>query len=59
MDPGGWHFCLSIDEKDYGTIIVNRWTDHSEENQFLKIADNFEEFIDGLITEDEAKKNGY
>ncbi len=51
-DPGGWHFCLCMDEKDFGCIIVNRWTDYSEEEQFLKIADSFEEFIDGLQAEE-------
>ncbi len=51
-DPGGWHFCLCMDEKDFGCIIVNRWTDYSEEEQFLKIADSFEEFINGLQVEE-------
>lgn len=53
FDGGGWHFCLSMDEADYGAIIVNRWTDHLPEEQFLKIADSFEEFINGLKREDE------
>lgn len=53
-DPGGWHFCLCLDEgNDYGKIIINRWTDHLPEEQFLVIADSFEEFIDGLKREDE------
>lgn len=47
-DPGGWHFCLSFDEDTFGQIFINRWTDHSKEEQLLKIADSFEEFIDGL-----------
>lgn len=52
-DPGGWHFCLCMDEgKDYGAIIINRWTDHLSEEQFLKIADSFEEFINGLKAEE-------
>jgi hypothetical protein len=53
FDPGGWHFCLSLDESDFGAIIVNRWTDHLPEEQFLKIADSLEEFINGLKREDE------
>ena len=53
FDPGGWHFCLNMDEKDYGAIFINRWTDHLPEDQFVKIADSFEEFIDGLKREDE------
>jgi hypothetical protein len=52
-DPGGWHFCLCMDEgKDYGAIIINRWTDHLPQDQFLKIADSFEEFINGLKAEE-------
>jgi hypothetical protein len=53
FDGGGWHFCLCMDEgNDYGKIIINRWTDHLPEEQFLVIADNFEEFINGLKTEE-------
>ena len=48
FDPGGWHFCLSFDNDTFGKIIINRWTDHLPENQFVIIADNFEEFIIGL-----------
>jgi hypothetical protein len=47
-DQGGWHFCLSFDGNTYGKVIINRWTDHSPEDQFLVIADNFEDFISGL-----------
>jgi len=47
-NPGGWHYCLSFDADTYGKIIVNRWTDHIEDEQFLVIADSFESFIDGL-----------
>jgi hypothetical protein len=52
-DPGGWHFCLCLDDEYFGTIYINRWTDHLPEEQFLKIADSFEEFINGLHAEDE------
>jgi hypothetical protein len=48
FDPGGWHYCLSFDEDTYGKVIVNRWTDHEEKDQFLLIAESFEEFIEGL-----------
>lgn len=48
FDTGGWHYCLSFDEDTYGKVIVNRWTDHEEKDQFLVIAESFEEFIDGL-----------
>lgn len=47
-DPGGWHYCLSFDEESYGKVLVNRWTDHSAEEQFVIIADSFENFINGL-----------
>ena len=47
-DPGGWHFCLSFDEDARGKVFVNRWTDHAPEEQFVVIANSFEEFIEGL-----------
>lgn len=53
FDPGGWHFCLSLDEDTFGKIIVNRWTDYSPEEQFVVIANSFEEFINGLKRSDE------
>lgn len=48
FDPGGWHYCLSFDQNSVGEILVNRWTDHSEQEQFIVIANTFEEFINGL-----------
>lgn len=48
LDPGGWHFCLCLEKEDCGAIFINRWTDHKPEEQFLKIADSFEDFINGL-----------
>lgn len=50
-DPGGWHFCLSLEDKDHNTVYVNRWTDHLPEDQFLKIANSFEDFINQLQPE--------
>lgn len=47
-DEGGWHFCLSFDEDTFGKIVGNRWTDHLPEDQFVVIADSFDEFINGL-----------
>ncbi len=47
-DEGGWHFCLSFDKDTFGKIFINRWTDHLPEEQFVVIADSFEEFINGL-----------
>ncbi len=52
IDPGGWHFCLCMEDKDYGAIYVNRWTDYLPENQFLKISESFEEFINSLKTDE-------
>lgn len=51
-DPGGWHFCLSFDKETYGKILVNRWSDFPPEEQFIVIADSFEEFINGLHRRD-------
>jgi hypothetical protein len=48
IDPGGWHFCLCLEEHDYNAVFIHRWTDHKPEDAFLKIADSFEEFINGL-----------
>jgi hypothetical protein len=50
-DPGGWHFCLCLEEHTMNAIFINRWTDHLPEDQFIKIADNFEIFVDGLRAE--------
>jgi hypothetical protein len=52
-DPGGWHFCLCMDDSDFEAIYVNRWTDHLPNEQFVKIADSFEEFINKLKSEEE------
>ncbi|WP_350293002.1 SMI1/KNR4 family protein [uncultured Croceitalea sp.] len=53
FDMGGWHFCIDMSDNDYGGVYVNRWNDYSPEEQFLKIADNFEIFINGLKKEKE------
>jgi hypothetical protein len=50
-DPGGWHFCISLEEGEYNVVYINRWTDHLPEEQFLKIANSLEEFIDSLQPE--------
>jgi len=48
FDPGGWHYCLSFEEESFGKVVVNRWSDHSPEDQFVVIADSLEDFINGL-----------
>ena len=59
FDPGGWHFCLCLDEIDYNKVIINRWTDDFEDGQFLRIADSFELFVSGLLTVEEVIEKGY
>lgn len=53
-DEGGWSFCLSLDDADYNSVYIYRFTDHLPEEAFLKIADSFEEFINGLQPESEV-----
>lgn len=50
-DSGGWHFCMCLDKEFLGNIFIHRWTDHDINDRFLKIANSFEEFIDGLQPE--------
>jgi hypothetical protein len=50
-DPGGWHFCICLEKKDFGAIYVNRWTDHLPNEQFVKIAESLIEFVQGLQKE--------
>jgi hypothetical protein len=50
-DAGGWHFCLSFQKKDFGSVYIYRWSDYKPEDAYLKIANSFEEFIDGLQSE--------
>lgn len=55
FDPGGWHYCMSFDEETRGKILVNRWTDYPPEEQFIVIANSFEDFVYGLYRrEDEV-----
>lgn len=52
FDPGGWHYCISYEEKTYNKILVNRWTDHLPEDQFIVISNSFEDFINGLYIDE-------
>lgn len=52
FDPGGWHYCISYEEETYSKILVNRWTDHLPEDQFVVIANSYEDFINGLDVEE-------
>ncbi|MFZ1788722.1 MAG: SMI1/KNR4 family protein [Saprospiraceae bacterium] len=48
FDPGGWNFCLSFEKKDMFKVIVDRTENDDPEEQFVVIADSFEDFINGL-----------
>jgi len=52
-DPGGWVFNISISQNNMGEIWINKF-DSSEENPFEFVAPSFENFIDGLKTEEES-----
>lgn len=52
-DPGGWIFCICLKNECYGKVHLFRMDRIYEEN-FDYICENFEEFVNGLRTEDEA-----
>ncbi len=47
-DPGGWHYCLDMSTENYGKVYLNRWTDFEGDDQFVRMANNLEEFLAGL-----------
>lgn len=51
-DPGDWQFLISIKDNFNGEIYLCRM-DEIIPNSLIKIADSFEEFINGLKSEDE------
>lgn len=53
FDYGGWIFCICLDENDYNSVHIYRF-DHKPEEPFLRIANSFEEFIEGLQPESEV-----
>ena len=53
IDPGGRPFYFSVGESDNGCVFYDVWGLGSEE-PIRKIADSFEEFIDGLQKDEEA-----
>ena len=53
FDAGGWHFCLCMESENFGCIYINRWSDYPENERFIKISNSFNEFIEGLKTEEE------
>ena len=54
IDPGGNPFYVSIGGEDYGAVYIDTITSRGYEEPILKIADSFEEFIDGLQPESEV-----
>lgn len=52
IDPGGNPFYVSIGEGDYGNVYIDTITSRGFEEPILKIANSFEEFIDGLQPEE-------
>jgi len=57
IDPGGWDYNISINQKSFGEIWLNPFDNGNQEYSF--VASSLEEFINGLISEDEAMKKGY
>jgi SMI1-KNR4 cell-wall len=53
FDPGGWTFCICLKEKGYGEIHLFRM-DKIYKESFDFVCKSFDDFIDGLRTEDEA-----
>ena len=54
IDSGGWDFNVSINEDTYGQVWVNKW-DGGEEDTMEFVAFSFEEFINGLKSEEELE----
>lgn len=52
-DEGGWHFCLCFDDNLFEKIVINRWTDYDVDEQFVVIADDFDDFINRLTVRPE------
>jgi hypothetical protein len=50
IDPGGRPYYFSIGEEDYGNVYIDRMG-AGHKNPLLKIAESFEEFINGLEPE--------
>lgn len=53
IDSGGWPFCIALKEDIKGQVWVDKF-DSGDENSFEFVANTFEEFINGLKTEEEA-----
>lgn len=53
IDPGGRPYYVSIGNNDYSSVYIDR-IGMGYSNPLLKIADSFEEFINGLRPENES-----
>lgn len=54
FDDGGWIYCLSFDEKNYGSVLLHQYSGlwHDESDAFEIIAGSLEEFINSLQPDD-------
>ncbi len=60
-DMSGAFAYISLNKYAHGSIYVSNWDDYDEEKeeyQKFKVADSFTEFINGLMTEEEAIAKG-
>jgi cell wall assembly regulator SMI1 len=53
IDSGGWSFCIALKEDIKGQVWADKF-DSGDESPFEFVSDTFEDFINGLRTEEEA-----
>lgn len=53
IDSGGWSFCIALKDNIKGQIWVDKF-DSGDKNPFEFVTNTFEDFINGLRTEEEA-----
>jgi cell wall assembly regulator SMI1 len=53
IDSGGWAFCIALKDDIKGQVWVDKF-DSGDESSFEFVSDTFEDFINGLRTEEEA-----
>lgn len=53
-DPGGNPYYVSLGKNDYLSVYIDTISSRGYKEPILKIADSFEEFIDGLQPESEV-----
>lgn len=52
IDSGGWVFVLSILERDFGKVYIDKF-DSGNENSFELLSPSFQDFMDGLEAMDD------